>query len=65
MGTLVYFIPNKAKDPPWYAVQVGSVASTVAAKIVFFPNPQKFFNYFINEQLKLGTTADDTGFDSQ
>ncbi len=26
-------VPIKAKDPPWFAVQMGSVADSVAAKI--------------------------------
>ena len=30
---------EKAKDPPWFAVQMGSVADSVAAKIrIFFDN---------------------------
>ena len=26
-------VPIKAKDPPWFAVQMGSVADSVAAKV--------------------------------
>ena len=27
------YVPIKAKDPPWFAVQMGSVADSVVAKI--------------------------------
>ena len=29
-------VPIKAKDPPWFAVQMGSVADSVVAKIIFY-----------------------------
>lgn len=33
-------VPIKAKDPPWFAVQIGSVADSVVAKIrIIIDNP--------------------------
>jgi hypothetical protein len=35
-------VPIKAKDPPWFAVQMGSVADSVAAKIRIIINNTNF-----------------------
>ena len=39
-------IPIKTKDPPWFAVQMGSVADSVAAKIRIFIDNTNFLEYF-------------------
>jgi hypothetical protein len=37
----------KAKDSPWYAVLMGSVASTVGAKVTQFLKMKSFFHKII------------------
>ena len=45
-------VPIKAKDSPWYAVQMGSVASTVATNIEFFSISTKNSNYVFDFAIK-------------
>lgn len=58
-------VPIKAKDPPWFAVQMGSVADSVATKIrTIIDNTnflakkkhdkEDFFNIFIFNNVKSG-----------
>ena len=44
---LLYNVPIKAKDPPWFAVQMGSVADSVATKIRIIIDNTKYWSYDI------------------
>ena len=44
-------VPIKAKDPPWFAVQMGSVADSVVAKIrIIIDNT----NFLANKNMQSG-----------
>ena len=56
-------VPIKAKDPPWFAVQMGSVADSVAKKVQIIidntnlfskgkPRKSRFLDIFIFDNVK-------------
>ena len=45
-------VPIKAKDPPWFAIQMGSVADSVAANIEYFSISTKNSNYVFDFAIK-------------